>query len=99
MSQRSWSPACLRDGSDTVPLLSVSHTFLGARPFLDLQCLGACRPDGEPALALAHLNVFARQFQFPRQSIEHAIVGDISIPGDFSLLGGEALPGKVGRQG
>ncbi len=48
---------------------------------------------------LAHLNVFARQFQLSWQAVEHAIIGDISIPGDLSLLGGEALPGKVLRQG
>ena len=82
-----------------LPLLSMGHALLRTRALLDLKHLLARRPDAQHSLALAHLNLFASQVKGTRQSIEHAIVGDIAIPGHFALFGGEAFPGKGFWQG
>src|SRR5258708_30373348 len=78
-----------RDGGDGLPLLRVRHALLRAWSFLDSKHLNASRPDGEQALALTHLDLFACQLQRPWQPIEDAIVGDVAIPGDFALFRGE----------
>src|SRR3981081_3259207 len=71
-----------RDGGDGLPLLRVRHALLRAWSLLDSKHLRASRPDGEQALALTHLDLFACQLQRPWQPREDAIVGDVAIPGD-----------------
>src|SRR3954462_14769521 len=58
----------------------------------------ASTPDREHAMLRTYLHGAARDRWVGWQAIQHAVIGEIAIPRDFTFLGRKPLPSKSARQ-
>src|SRR6266566_1387079 len=76
----------------------VLHNVLGTRTFGEGGDQTALGKHTQLQLTFTHLHHGASHGRFCREAIEHAIVGQETVPADAALLSTEALPGIVSRQ-
>ncbi len=80
-------------------LVRMGDRHLRLPTFGQLSEQASLRPDGKDPVPLTHLDDRSGHGGLRRQPIQDPIVGQIAIEADFALFGGEAFPGKGGRQG
>src|SRR4051794_17907513 len=89
----------MRTGWSNRPkLVGMGHHLAGACPLRQTDQQLASAPDREHAMLRTYLHGAARDRWVGGQAIQHAIIGEIAIPRDFTFLGGKPLPSKPTRQ-
>src|SRR5947209_15367247 len=90
------SPGC--GWGNVAKLVGMFDMFPGPRTLGQFDEQLPTSPHREQPMPLTHLHHTSSHRRRRRQPIQDAIVGEVAIPADFALFGGEAFPGKGGRQ-